>query len=243
MISKTCTKVAVAVTMLFSSLSAPSAQTEPPNHEKLAAMRLENVRIEAQGIRQLFSRLALSYDIPIGIEIATNENEIAEYSLDLKDGSLSDLLTKFVTEHKEYRWEISGGAVNIVPNDGFRDAVLEQILDTEISRMSIRENTSCGEFERKVFSTPELRQILEATGMTSGDGHLSGPYIPQLGRHFSLDVSNMRLRTILNRVISESPVAKIWVGQRRISDRRLLIRLNARHEDSPKRRTEATSRF
>ena len=238
MISKTYTRVAVAMAMLLAFVGAVSAQTEPSNDEKLAARRLEKVRIEAQGIRQLFSRLALSYDIPIGLEIATDENELAECSLELNEGTLSDLLTKFVAEHKEYRWEFSGGAVNIFPNDDFRDAALEQILDTEISRLSIRENTSCGEFERKVFSTPELRQILEATGMTSGDGNLSGPYIPQLGRHFSLDVSNMRLRAILNRVISESPVAKIWVGQRRISERRFLVRLNARHEDSPKRGTE-----
>lgn len=243
MVTRTSNMVVVTLMMLLAFTGAVSAQTELTNDEKLAARRLENVRIEAQGIRQLFSRLALSYDIPIGLEIATDEDELAEFSLDLKEDSLTDVLNRFVTEHKEYRWEIRGVVVNIFPNNGFRDAVLNQILDTKISRLTIKENTSCWAFRRSVISTPEVREILEASGLNSGDESFTGSYIPQLGRHFSLDVSNMRLREILNTVIRESPIAKVWIVKRRISDSRFLIQMNARHEDIPRHRAEATSRF
>jgi hypothetical protein len=55
--------------------------------------------------------------------------------------------------------------------------------------------------------------------------------IPQLGRQFKLDVSDMTVKTILNKVVKESPLAKIWVIKKYSVDRTFVIWLNAHHED------------
>ena len=68
----------------------------------LGTRSLENVKIEAQSIGALLEKLSLHYDIPIGVEIASNDDERVDYQLDFKKGSLSDLLNEFVARHDQY---------------------------------------------------------------------------------------------------------------------------------------------
>ena len=225
---------ALALVLVLANFASAQSARPSSTDGHLTAMRLDNVQIEAQGIRQLFSQLSLSYDIPIGLEIASNDDEFARYAIDFKKGMLSDLLTQFVARHNQYAWEIKDGTVSVFPNENYRDAVLDQILKAEIGSFSVRKNTSCWVFEKSLVSTPEIKKILEANGLTYNEVNFSGPYIPQLGRDFTLDVSNMTLKAILNKVIKESPTAKIWIIKR--SDRRLLVKLSARHQDSPMRK-------
>ena len=67
----------------------------------LASMQLENVKIEAQSIGQLFSHLSLVYNIPIGVEAVINDDEAAIYRLNFRKATLLDLLSAFVKEHSE----------------------------------------------------------------------------------------------------------------------------------------------
>ena len=59
---------------------------------------------------------------------------------------------------------------------------------------------------------------------------LADAYFPQLGRHFKFDVTDMTVKTILNKVVKESPLAKIWLIKKFSIDGTFDIRLNARHE-------------
>lgn len=196
----------------------------------LAAMRLENVRIKAQSIGQFFSDLSLSYDIPIGLEIALNDDELATYEINFRKGALSDLLTQFVTRHDQYTWEIKDGVVNVFPHDSHRDAVLDELLQTEISSFAVQEKTSCWTLEDSLVNTPEVKRVLSIHGLTPRGRNHVGFYIPQVGRNFTLEVSNTSLRSILNQVVRESPVAKSWLVKRYDSDRKFLISFSARHE-------------
>jgi hypothetical protein len=78
----------------------------------LAQRQLETVKIEAQSIRQLFSDLSLSHNIPIAVEVALNDDESAIYRLNGIKTTLSHLLTAFVTEHSEYSWQIKDGVIS-----------------------------------------------------------------------------------------------------------------------------------
>jgi hypothetical protein len=201
--------------------------------DDLASMRLENVQLEAQSIESLFSDLSLSYDIPIGLETASHDDEIAFYSIEFKNGTLSDLLTQFVVRHNQYVWEIKNGVVNIFPKDKYRDIVLDKLLEAKISNLLIKEKTSCWALEESLVNTTEIKKILEANEMTRVRGNFSGAYIPQLGRHFTLEISNMTLKSILNKVIKESAIAKFWIIKTYSSEQTFILRLNARHEDTP----------
>jgi hypothetical protein len=222
-----------ALVMLFGATTLVCAQ-EPAVTNKagnLAGRQLENVQIEEQSIESLFTALSLSYNIPIGLEIASNDDEFATYALDLKKGTLSDLLTQFARQHNQYTWEIKDGVVNIFPKQNYRDFVLDELLTVQISTFSVPENSSCFKLEESLTNTLEVRKILQTYGLSRSGLNFSGAYFPQVGRHFKLDVSEMTVKTILNKVIRESPIAKIWLIKKYRHDQTFVIRLNARHED------------
>lgn len=197
----------------------------------LPSRQLENVQIEGQSIEALLTDLSLSYDIPIGLEIAPHDDEFTIYTLDLKRGTLTDLLTQFVNQHNQYTWEIKDGVVNIFPKPGYRDFILDELLKVKIRNFSVKENSGCLKLADSLTDTVEVQKVLKTYGMTRSGSNFSGAYFPQLGRRFKLDVSNMTVKAILNRVIKESPIAKIWLIKKHNFDRTFVISLNARQEE------------
>lgn len=210
-----------------------SQKSAASSDESLATMQLENVKIKTQGVESFFSELSLYYNIPVGLEIAINDNEFNTYKIDFKKGALSDLLTQFVNQHNEYTWDIKDGVINIFPKDSYRDSAIYALLKTEISSFSVKERTSCWDLESALIATPEIEKVLVANGLTRNKRNFTGAYIPQLGRRFTLDVSDMMLKSILNKVIKESPTAKFWCIKRYSDNQTFFISLNAQHEDLP----------
>lgn len=224
--------ISVIVTMILGAICL-SAQTPVgvQNSQDLASEQVENFRIDTDSIGVVFSDLSLIYDVPIGLEIAAHDNESERYSVDFKKGTVTQLLTQFVTQHPQYTWKIEEGVVNIFPKDGYRDRMFEDILATRMEKFSVNKNTSCWNFIESLFTKPELKTILEANKTTHRGRAPSGFYSPQLGRGFTLDVSDLTLRSLLNKVVSKSSIAKFWVITRN-RDSTLSVRLSARHEDS-----------
>ena len=200
----------------------------------LANRWLENVRIEEENIAGLFSHLSSAYDIPLGLEIALGNDERSLYRVHFERGTLADLLTRFVAEHKEYAWKIENGVVSIFPKDGYRDPVLQELLSTEISSFSVKEKTDVSAFGKKLLSAIEVKRILDKNEITYDTGSLGGFYIQQLGQKFSFEVSNTNFKSILDKVITESPVARSWVVSYKIPTRNLLLRVNSGIEYLPK---------
>lgn len=198
----------------------------------LAQMPLQHVWIEEQGIAQLLSRFSFAYNIPVGLEVARGGGGPTFYRIDFKKGTLSDLLTQFVTEHKEYSWKIDGGVINVFPKEDYRDPLLRELLETKIHSFSIPEKTSTMMFGKNLLSSPEIKRIIEPYGIAYDTGSMGGFYIQQLGQRYSLQVSNMQLKSILDKVIKESPVAQNWFISNDNSAHTLLLRVNARAEQS-----------
>jgi hypothetical protein len=196
-------------------------------------MQLPATHIEEQGIEAFFSDLSLTHDIPIALEIASNNDELATYRTDFKGGTLSEFLLRFVAQHQEYMWAINDEVLNIFPKEKYRDPIFKQLLGTELKTFSIREKTSCWALEDALVSTPEIKKALEALALQVSGRNFSGAYLPQLGRNFRLDISNTTLESLLNRVIKQSPVARMWFIKRYSYDRTFAIRFDARHEDAP----------
>lgn len=206
--------------------------------QDLANMLINNVRIEAQSVEQLFSTLSLSYDIPIGLEIGANDNELNEYRIDFKKGTVSDLLTRIVnrlnSSKDEYTWEIRNGVVYVLPSASHRDAFLRELLAAKVDVFSVMENTNCWALVESLVSLPEIRKILDAHGVTYRGRGFTGVYLPQLGKKFTLKASNISVESILNKIITESPTAKFWITKRNRDDQQtFFISFSTRHEDLP----------
>jgi hypothetical protein len=212
---------------------APRFAAAEVRQDSLEARHLEGVRIEAQSIGSLLSDLSLSHNIPIGLETAQYDDGLGSYEIDFKGGTLADLLTQFVAQHGQYAWEIKDGVVNVLPKESYRDALFKDLLKTRISNFSVKEKTSCQTLADALVATPEASQLLQAKDTSYRAPSFNGFYIPQIGRHFTLVASNLSLKSILNRVIEESPTARFWVIARNPSDQTFFISLAAQFEDSP----------
>jgi hypothetical protein len=145
----------------------------------------------------------------------------------------SELLTQFVTQHNRYAWEIKDGVVSIYPKDNHRDVVVDELLRVEIGSFSVKPGTSCRSLGDSIANTAEVKKILKANGVTYRRMNLTGFYIAQLGDHFTLNISNTTVKTILNKVIKEGPVAKMWLIQRDDTDQTLFIQMSANLEEAP----------
>ena len=206
-------------------------------HVDLAQMRLQNVAIERESIAGLFAELSFSYDIPIGLEIARGGDELSLYKIDFQKGTLSELLTQFVAQHDVYDWKIEDGVVSVFPKKDYRDPLVRELLLTEISSFTVPEKTSTAGFGNSLLSTREAKRLLESIGTKHDTGYIGGFYIQQLGQKFSFEVSNIRLKSILDKVIKESPVARNWSIS--TSAQTIFLRVNAKLEYTPEEPAEA----
>lgn len=224
--------VSLGMAMTFSTLRDQQKSTRPSRPNNLATLSLENIHIQAQSIESFFSDLSLSHNIPIGLEIAATDNELAIYDIDFKKGTLADLLDQFVRVHGSYSWEMKDGVINIFPRDSYRDFAINELLKTEVAVFRIDPDTSGWKLVESLLSTPEVRSKMQARGITSSGLNFSGGYFPQLGRTFELDVSNTTVKSILNRVARDSQLARMWVAKKYDSDQSFFIRLKSLPPDS-----------
>jgi hypothetical protein len=200
----------------------------------LAQMPLGDIQVEVQGVEELFAHLSLAHNVPVGLEVAQDEDVVATYRLNFKKGKLSDLLTQFVTEHDQYAWQVDGGVVSVFPKEGHRDPLLRDLLATELNNFSVKEKTDCHRFAQSLLATPEVRKTLEGYGLTFDTGRFGGFYIQQLGQSFALDFPKTPLGAILNKVVKESPAARLWVVRRDRAAQELSLHVKANLENPPK---------
>jgi hypothetical protein len=193
----------------------------------LAQLPLEKVLIEKEGIVQLFSSFSFAYNIPVGLEVARGGDTPSLYVIDFKKGTLSELMTQFVSEHEEYVWEISDGVVHVFPKEHYRDPIVRELLETRIRRFHVAQKTTTVLFGENLLSTPEINRIIKRYGIKYDTGYLGGFYIQQLGQRYSLQTSDMQLRSILDKVVKESPVARNWFIMNDNSAQRLYLRVHA----------------
>ena len=212
---------------------AQNATTAPVT---LAQMPLENMRIKAQSISDLLSRLALRYDIPIGLEVARPGNLSSFHRLEFRKGTPSDLLTQFIAEHDEYAWKIEDGVVSIFPRDAYRDPLVNRLLATEINHFSVAKGTVTWSVSKNLFATPEIQSMLEPFELKCGMDGFSGFFFPQLGKEFSFSVSRMSLKSILDKIVKESPAAKFWTLSNNYSDESVTLIVDAGFEYAPEDR-------
>lgn len=219
--------------VLVAGISCPARDNTVASKD-LAQKQFEDVRIEEENIGALFSHFSSAYNLRIGLEIARNGDELTSYRFILKKGTLADLLNQFVAEHKQYTWTIENGILSVFPTYEYRDPLLAELLTTNISSFSIKEKTTTWGFGEDLVATPEIKRILELRGVSCDVGYLGGFYIQQLGQEFTLEVSNVTLKSLLDQVLIESPVAKHWVIANKNSTKRILLRVHAGLEYSPK---------
>ena len=179
---------------------------------------LENIEIYGQGVKGVFSSLALSHEIPIGLELGVIGNDLNVYKIKIANGNLGYVLDQILKEvnrgQSQYIWEIRDGVVNIFPKESFRDYILKSILKTKIKKFSLKKNSSCRKMTETLVAVSEIKDFFHSNGMVLGGWRFSGFYLPMMGKDFTLRISDKTLKSILNKAINESPTARFWYVDR-----------------------------
>jgi len=177
---------------------------------ELATREIKNVALQGQ-LWDLLTRLSLDYDIPLGLEVASEEQLSNNYRVELGEGTISDLMSQIISQNERYDWLIENGVVNIFPREKYRDAFLAELLAVRIRSFAVNKNSDCWKLQNDLVRSPEIKAVIAAHGMQPGGTNFGGFYIPQLGRNFSLEASDTTLKALLNRIIRESPLARTWI--------------------------------
>ena len=197
----------------------------------LATRWKKDVELEGQ-LWSVLARLSLEYDIPMGLEISSDEQRSNRYRLELREGTVADLMRQITSQNKRYDWLIENGVVNIFPRGKYRDALLAELLRVRIESFVVEKDSDCWKLETDLVNTPEIKAVINEHGTQSPGADFTGFYIPQLGQNFSLKVSNITLKALLNRIIGESPLARTWLISTDHASRTLSLRVSSRHPDN-----------
>lgn len=221
--------VSMILVLIISSRYRTEAQSLDSSRKNsdLSTRPIKNVALEGQ-LTNLLTRLSLNYDIPMGLEVSSDERVSNYYRLQLSEGTIADLMNQITSQNERYDWLIENGVVNIFPRDKYRNAFLAELLNVRIGSFAITQDSDCWKLEEDLVNTPEVKAIIDAHRMQTG-ANFSGPYIPQLGRQFSLKVSDTSLKALLNRVISESPLARFWFVS--TTSRTLSLKVSSRSQE------------
>jgi hypothetical protein len=193
----------------------------------LATRLIKNVALEGQ-LWDLLGRLSLEYDIPLGLEISPDEQLSNRYRVELREGTVADLITQIINQNQRYDWLIENGVVNIFPRDKYRDAFLAELLAVRIRNFAVNKNSDCWALQNDLINTPAIKAAIAAHGMQSTSADFTGFYIPQLGPNFSLNVSDITLKALLNRIIKDSPLARTWLISTDGASRTVNLRVSSR---------------
>jgi hypothetical protein len=208
------------------------AQTRAASRKngELATRLIKKVELEGQ-LWNVLGRLALYYDIPLGLEISPDEQKSKRYRIELSEGTVADLMGQIISQNDRYDWLIENGVVNVFPRDKYRDAFLAELLTVQIRNFAVAKNSDCWTLQNDLVKTPEIKAVIDAHGMQATSADFSGFYIPQLGQSFSLKVSDITLKALLNRIITESPLARTWLISTDGSSRTVNLRVSARQNE------------
>lgn len=207
--------VIIIVLVTVSSIWAQS------NERALLLTYIDGKAISGKTLNSVVADLAKLNNIPISLEpetftkslgIGNNELQLKnkEKVIQIKNGTLEDVLNQIMSFHPSYEWKFEDGVVQILPKNN-KDTVVFELLNTEISEIIIEKRVgvmSAGDF---ITNTNEVKNKLKSLGIT--DIHF---YNSVEGLKFDKDssqlffvIKNKSVKDILNQIVKDSN-SKFW---------------------------------
>lgn len=179
-------KISMLVLVAFASSSL--AQSDPRTLGKDAsAVTVSDLRIEERNINHVLAKIAYTYNVPISLEMATNEDLLKgkNLSVQLKKGTLADVLDGVIRQKPSYIWEASEGGIRVFPKTEFRDPLLQTLLETKISHFAVSKSIAKLNFREALTRRPELAYLLASYGVRPSNEAFHRLDIQPFGGDFS----------------------------------------------------------
>lgn len=182
------------------------------------------LKLKNKPLSFVFRDLMLKYDVPVGMEGSTLDNDNADYvfnpnlpygqnmqnidgyydvkdhllTVDFENADLETVLDEIVKQMKNYKWEINDEVVNIIPIKG-RDERYEKLLAINISNFSFQKNFSIGQIRNNILDLPEVQTFLSEQKIFSTKWRA---FVKNASRKLpvGMNFSNLTFRELLNKI-------------------------------------------
>jgi hypothetical protein len=162
------------------------------------AQAVRNYQIGGPDFALLIGQVLRGYGVPFGIELNREVKQRA-ISVKVSEGTVADVIGAVVAQAPGYRWAEVNGVVDVIPQD-----VSDSVLELRIARFSVK-NAAAEDIRPAVVSLPEVKAWLAQNHVV--ERSFGTPLFPAQRAglpRISLDLSNVTLREILNRVVKEA---------------------------------------
>lgn len=206
--------MAAVLVIVFSAGTFAQSKSHSSREENIN-LPVDDLQIEARNIHLMLSKLAYEYNVPISLEVAFDDDLLNSKRLkvNVKKGTLADVLDSIVLQSPSYGWELSGSTIKVLPKQDFRDPLLQTFLETKISHFVIPRRTARLTFKQALTNRSELKELLASNGVRLSSDVFSSYEIESIGPDFSLDLENIPVREILDYVIRNSQT-RYWFVRR-----------------------------
>lgn len=193
-------------------------------HKNAADIVVTDLRLEAKNINQALAEVAYKYNVPISLEAATDEDFLKsrQVTVQVTSGKIADVLDSIVKQKPAYTWEVSETSIRVFPRSDFRDPLLQTLLELRIGRFVLPKRSAKLTFRQTLSGRPELKTLLASYNVSSSIEAFSPYDIAPFADDFSLDVENATVRSILDSIITNSPI-KYWFISRNGEKRQYLV--------------------
>jgi hypothetical protein len=204
-----------AIMLIALTLVAGATQTSRGNNQDLLNIPIENLELKAANIGLLLSDLSTQKNVPIGLEVSPQDDlsKTKTVRLQIKRGTLADVLTSIVKQNPLYTWKIQDGVINVLPVEANRDPLLRDVLETRLEKFSIERGMSKFYLRQILSTTPAIKTILTQHKVVADNSAFMSREFTPLGRGYELEASNITVSGLLNQIVRESQT-KYWVVQR-----------------------------
>jgi hypothetical protein len=189
-------------------------------NDELRRLPVKNLQLQGENIGLILSRFSVQNNIPIGLEVSLDDDlSITKtIAIDIKDGTVEEVLNSIVHQNPLYSWEVRDKVVNVFPRESSRDLVLKEVLETKLDKITVDKETRRFNLRESLCKNPAVMNVLNVHHVIPANESFGSRDFGRLGRDFSFAASNISLATVLNHVIRESQT-KYWVilryGERR----------------------------
>jgi hypothetical protein len=134
-------------------------------------------------------------------------------TIDVKDGTVQDVLNSVVSQNPIYTWELRDHVINVFPRERNRDVLLKEVLETRLQKISIDKQTTRFSLRQALCENAAVKKILSVHNVKPANEMFTSRDFGKFGRDFAFAASNVSVAIVLNSVIRESQT-KYWVIMR-----------------------------
>jgi hypothetical protein len=169
---------------------------------------VSNLSLRESSIDLALKEVSAKYSVPIGLEMALSANENLEVKIDIKKGTLRDVLDAVVRVDAKYEWQLVDGVVNVCPR-----IQRDDLLRTRVESFRVQQRTGLLDLRADITKLPELRAKLDSAHVRPIIVAWATPDFAEASPGFRINVKDVTLRELLNQIVSTSDI-KYWVVRR-----------------------------